>query len=589
MKMKNLSREEEERKWGTPPVPANPAQPKARERVEPREQSRGRDASAGSKGSEDKEEEEVRQRRVNGGCDDKVKELSESEDEDDEGNGEKRRREKFRSERKMEVKRVPAVERLGAKRDASPPRGKRLKKWAEQSENGWFMSSSSGGSGRADADEESVELLQDYDDGDPRISTVTEHPPPVRHVLGDPAEEEEKGPVMNYPTMEELDEGYILDHMQNGNVCGGTTNMGHYKFIEKITHNYKFDHTPAGQDEIFHFKRTIRNFIETVKTSISKDVTSYTIIAVFMSKTTRYYHTLKEMIKIENYYTSFRHFINDFIKRQWPNVRQHALMLARVHKQKPGQSIESYYESHVDVHEETGRPIDDSSEAFIDGIYNHTLRRYVRMHDYGDDRTLSAIRSFASKTSQNLRMEGERSVTQPTTTTKYRGTPNFRRGSFRGTGTISAFNRTTGAVRGRGAGRSQGRGAAAAGGFTRRGTSVPFRGRAMSRGAATRGRASTTGTRGAATRGRNVSSFSQNNTQAEAAKAANTYGLRGCYACGAMGHTFEPHFRSCVNFCPYCKKTFNRNESRHFSSLCRKMPKDKAERVKLLKEAFSKK
>ena len=111
----------------------------------------------------------------------------------------------------------------------------------------------------------------------------------------------------------------------------------------------------------------------------------------------------------------------------------------------------------------------------------------------------------------------------------------------------------------------------------------------MSRGAAMRGRASTTGTRGAATRGRNVSSFSQNNTQAEAAKAANTYGLRGCYACGAMGHTFEPHFRSCVNFCPYCKKTFNRNESRHFSSLCRKMPKDKAERVKLLKEAFSKK
>ena len=66
-------------------------------------------ASAGSK--EDKEEEDGRQKKINGGCDDKMNEFSESEDEDEEGSGEKRRREKFRSERKMEVKRVPAVKR----------------------------------------------------------------------------------------------------------------------------------------------------------------------------------------------------------------------------------------------------------------------------------------------------------------------------------------------------------------------------------------------------------------------------------------------------------------------------------------------
>ena len=362
--------------------------------------------------------------------------------------------------------------------------------------------------------------------------------------------------------------------------------MTHYKFVERIAATYKFDYTPAGQDEIFHFKRTIRNFIETVKTSISKDVTIYTIIAVFMAKTTRYYHTLKEMIKIEDYYTSFRHFIEDFIVRQWPNVRQHALMLARVHKQKPGQSIESYYESHVDVHEETGRPIDDSVESFIDGIYNHTLRRYVRMHDYGDNRTLSHIRSFASKSAQNLKMEGERSVIQAPKTTKFRGASS--RGSTFRSNSIAAFG--AGASRGRGAGRgTRGRGAVAAVGFNRRGSSMPARGRGISRGSAPRGRAGAAATRGGTSKGRNVASFSQNNTQAEAARMANVYGLRGCYACGSFGHTFENHFRTCVNFCPYCKKTFNRNEARHFSTLCRKIPKEKSERVKLLKEAFSKK
>ena len=133
------------------------------------------------------------------------------------------------------------------------------------------------------------------------------------------------------------------------------------------------------------------------------------------------------------------------------------------------------------------------------------------------------------------------------------------------------------------------RGVAAAAGLTRRGNSGAARGRGMTRGAATRGRAGAMVARGAAGRGRSVASYSQNNTPAEAARVANSLGLRGCFACGAMGHSFEPFFRSCVGFCPWCRKTFSRNETRHFSSLCRKMPKDKAERVKVLKEVFSKK
>ena len=184
--------------------------------------------------------------------------------------------------------------------------------------------------------------------------------------------------------------------------------MEHYKFVEKIASKYKFDYVPPGQDEIFYFKRTVRNFIETVRASITKEVTMYTIVAVFMSKTQKFYHTLKEMVEIEETFTSFRAFINEFIVRQWPNVKSHALMMAKSHKQLPGQSIESYFEAHVDVHEETGRPIDDSIEAFIDGIASPTLHKYVRMHDYGPDRSILAVRSYASKTVQNLAMEGER-------------------------------------------------------------------------------------------------------------------------------------------------------------------------------------
>ena len=214
------------------------------------------------------------------------------------------------------------------------------------------------------------------------------------------------------------------------------------------------------------------------------------------------------------------------------------------------------------------------------------------MHDYGDSRTLTDVRSFASKTSQNLRMEGERYITYGTTTKKFRGGPNAKRGTYRQT--VASFTRTTGATRTRG-----GRGAVAVvGASSRRGNSTMARARGgsrgaavrgVSRGAAARGRQGAQTTRGGTTRGRSVASFSQTNTLAEATRVANSLGLRGCFGCNSMGHVWEPQFRSCNGGCPFCKKTFTRNESRHFSVLCRKMPKDKAERIKMLKEASSRK
>ena len=211
------------------------------------------------------------------------------------------------------------------------------------------------------------------------------------------------------------------------------------------------------------------------------------------------------------------------------------------------------------------------------------------MHDYGDSRTLTDVRSFASKTSQNLRMEGERYITYGTTAKKFRGGQSAKRGTYRQT--VSSFTRTAGATRGRGGrGPRGGRGAVAVAGVSsRRGISTPTRARGGFRGAATRGRPGAPTTRGAVTRGKSVASFNQTNTLAEATRVANSLGLRGCFGCSAMGHVWEPQFRTCNGGCPFCKKTFTRNETRHFSVLCRKMPKDKAERIKMLKEASSRK
>ena len=162
----------------------------------------------------------------------------------------------------------------------------------------------------------------------------------------------------------------------------------------------------------------------------------------------KFYHVLKEMTTIQETFTSFRAFINEFIVRQWPNVKSHALMMARTHKQLPGQTIEAYYEAHIDVHEETGRPIDDSVEAFIDGILSPVLRKYVRMHDYGPDRSLLSVRNYASRTVQNIAMEGERSFANQS---QHQSTKKTGRGRGFNRQSIATLNRNSSAGRGRGA------------------------------------------------------------------------------------------------------------------------------------------
>ncbi|MEL6803670.1 MAG: hypothetical protein AAFO91_07810, partial [Bacteroidota bacterium] len=131
----------------------------------------------------------------------------------------------------------------------------------------------------------------------------------------------------------------------------------------------------------------------------------YTYASVFINKSVRYHHTLTEMAKKENYYTSFIHFTKEFMKSQWPNLAQHSMLIARTHKQDPKDSVEVYYEKHIDAHEDTGHPIDESVEAFIDGLCDDRLRKMVRYHDYGDRRTLVDVRNVASKTAQNIKME----------------------------------------------------------------------------------------------------------------------------------------------------------------------------------------
>ena len=210
-----------------------------------------------------------------------------------------------------------------------------------------------------------------------------------------------------FPTMEEPPEGKVLVHKTDGAICGGATDMAQYRYLMKAGEKINFK-TPRNTDEILHFKKMIREFIHIMKLAGNDKIRMYTTVAVFNSMAEGYNHTLEDMLKITCTFRSFRHFSEVFIVTQWPNIHQHTLLVARWHCQKPSDSIETYYEKHVAVHSELSRPIDESVEAFIDGIFDEELREKVRYHDYGEDKTLIDVREFASKMAQNLKMEAAR-------------------------------------------------------------------------------------------------------------------------------------------------------------------------------------
>ena len=229
------------------------------------------------------------------------------------------------------------------------------------------------------------------------------HPPnpPSRrrpHALGDPL-------VQVFPGLEEVGVGLALKHMTGGPVVGGYPDHTIHRHLSKITMGVNFD-KKSTDDEILNYKREERKFMNLVKSGCNAETTIYTLVGLFLQKVqNRYGHVANKLAEKQSYFTSFKHFVREFRVAQWPNIKQHSTLIAVNNKQKAKESIECYFERHVDIMEEAGRDLDDTIEEFISGIYNKKVRETVRLHDYGAVRTLDQVRNFSSKTVQNLEAE----------------------------------------------------------------------------------------------------------------------------------------------------------------------------------------
>ena len=437
------------------------------------------------------------------------------------------------------------------------------------------------------------------------------------------AEAKKRGrPKYRFPGMDEPADDVTLKHKIGGPVCGGHADVEHYKYIFKAVEKINFDQTPKGQDEILWFKWQMKKFIKIISSACSEDVTIYTIVAIMINKSVKYLHTVQSMAKKEEHWRSFRHFAKAFMAIQWPNIHQHTLLIARQHYQRANDSVETYYEKHCDVHEETGRPLDDSVEAFIDGLYDKKVRELVRYHDYGGQKTLVDVRNYASKTIQNIKMERARSIEMGSKdNTAMRqilqsNNGSARRANFnysnnynnnynnnkfsRNKNKFNNFNNNNSRQR-----QNKFNGSANRNQYNNQNKRQnEFQSRTIASYSNMRPRMNNRnknqnkqvkkpkqvikqkkpkkmrGSRGSA----KISAVSDNRRAKinDAIQESKNIGLPNCIGCGSRQHRYSEYFSECDSQCPFCHKSFKKDDIRHFAIKCNKRPEEKEKCIEML-------
>ena len=59
-------------------------------------------------------------------------------------------------------------------------------------------------------------------------------------------------------------------------------------------------------------------------------------------------------------------------------------------------------------------------------------------------------------------------------------------------------------------------------------------------------------------------------------------GLPNCIGCGSRSHRYSEFFVGCDSQCPYCGKSFKKEDTRHFSIKCNKRPEEREKCIEIL-------
>ena len=173
--------------------------------------------------------------------------------------------------------------------------------------------------------------------------------------------------------------GQTLQYETHGNVCGGVPNARTLKDVGKIVTIDIFNKA----DNPMLFLKKSRKMMSQFSIILSEE-TMYTLVAVFFKYASDFETLLTRLIKKQEFYTSFRHFLSVFTKEAYPTLNLYAATQLKKCRQQPKEDVTSYYNKVTDCLDILSRDHDDHCLEFIQGLASADVRKAVTSKDYGD-------------------------------------------------------------------------------------------------------------------------------------------------------------------------------------------------------------
>ena len=209
--------------------------------------------------------------------------------------------------------------------------------------------------------------------------------------------------VAVFPGLDEPGEGVRLKHQTSGHVCGGYADSTTLRDLTKITAQVDFGETRGDESELLSYMRHEAEFLTCIESVASETLTIYDIVACFRHKMMRFRHTIKPLVEKVEYYTSFRHFLEEFREKQWPTLHQLAMVEYENCSQTDGESIRAYYERFSELVQCMGGNADDCVPFFVSGLRNEEIRNAVNIQV--DRRTMESVVDYADRVQSTLKVE----------------------------------------------------------------------------------------------------------------------------------------------------------------------------------------
>ena len=206
--------------------------------------------------------------------------------------------------------------------------------------------------------------------------------------------DEKKVPI--YPQLYELEEDseYCLKHMKGGRICGGTPNNKKFRDLLKVVDSIDFYKKTQGETPYSSYVNKVKQFFTSMENGSDDTTCIYEYVAVFSEKNYNHHYTLRPLKQKEAYYTSFRHFVDEFIAARFPDHESQSMIDVERCSQKPDEDISSYYERFCVVKEDAAWPPKSLVGWFMSGLHDKDVKEKVQMYSFINP-TIEAVRDYA--------------------------------------------------------------------------------------------------------------------------------------------------------------------------------------------------